>query len=221
MKTEKQPIILIDERKINEETQYIGFFADLLQKGKQEYLKVFECFDIAFFQKLTETKNLRGDLIKRWVEENKIDLRGIKMEVALQMGLLDLPDFSGLNVVLGTIQSRISQLPPRYPSLVRSNLALLFSEEMNDFPRPDQGTTDLYDMVKQDNTVTTESDEEVEFVLDVMAYAKLYKKFRGYNVVNEQERARLLFNWEGPSDEELFIPPSALIHFRSAQKGKN
>jgi hypothetical protein len=186
-----------------------------LNNLKYEYLKVFKSFEMSKLQELMSTSYLKGPLINQWVEENDINLFGLKLEKVLAQGLLDTPDFTALIDSINVAKRLINHLSPRYANLLRANVSLIYNPELELFPSPEEGETEIYNLVRRSNTATTETDEEVEFIEEIRTYARLYVKFHTLGLVIDRE-PRTLFIWLDSDRQTLYIPPRALITFRDA-----
>lgn len=215
MKTEKQPITLADESQIKTDLHPLRILVNNLNQCKYEYLKVFKSFDLGKFQELMAASYLKAPLINQWVEENDINLLGLRLEKVLAQGLLDTPDFSALIDSINVVKRLIGHLPPRYANLLRANVSLIYNAELELFPLPEEGETEIYSLVKRSNTVTTENDAEVEFLEEIQAYAKLYVKFLTLGLVRESPPVNL-FIWLDEDRKTLHIPPRALRIYRDS-----
>lgn len=215
MKTEKQPITLVDESQIKTDLHPLRILVNTLNQCKHEYLKVFKSFDLGRFQELMAASYLKEPLINQWVEENEINLLGLKLEKVLAQGLLDTPDFSGLIDQITAAKRLIGHLPPRYANLLRANVRLIYNAEMELFPTPEEGETEIYSLVKRSNTVTTETDAEVEFLQEIEYFARLRKKFQAIGFAFH-DNIRDICQWQGEGEDTLYIPPRTLRIYRDS-----
>ncbi|NHB67960.1 hypothetical protein [Perlabentimonas gracilis] len=215
MKTEKQPITLVDESQIRSDFQGLRILAGQLEQCRHEYLKVFKSFEVGKLQELLSTSYLKGPLINQWVEENDINLLGLKLEKVLAQGLLDTPDFSALIEQITAAKRLIGHLSPRYSNLLRANAGLIYNAELELFPTPEEGETEIYSLVKRTNTVTTETDEEVEFLEEIEYFARLRKKFQAIGFVFHGD-IRDICCWHGEGEDTLYIPPRTLRIYRDS-----
>jgi hypothetical protein len=101
--------------------------------------------------------------------------------------------------------------------MVRQNLACLFNPDLNTFPLPNEGPTEMYEIVARYNTEVTETAEELEFIESTISFANECKKLVKMDLILESEYPRSIFSWSvdpKTNEDKLYIPPGTLLRFR-------
>lgn len=224
MKEQKQEqISIIDQMKIISQKDSLDHFIPILELGRMAYLDVFKEFELSKFIEFYKMKNAKMAIIKEWVKQEDIDLKWIKLEKALDKGILDIPDISDLMNSFQLISSRLQGAP--YASSLRDDLSLLYSEELKKFVRSHEQDVALYKRVEEENTYTTQNDEELahlnklkEFALQWQELCKIHHN-QYFSLRNETSGLNTLFSIS--DDGEVKLKPKALMDFRRYSEKNN
>jgi len=175
-----EKITLIDKNEIEQRFNELNRFVSCLETARLEFVKVFKTFDIQKFQTFFNSRKPIPLMIEYWVNLEKIDLRGIKLEKAIQMNLLEIPNLTPVIEAMQMVATRLNGLP--YFE-VRTNFSLLYSERLKKFPSSSEQKTEIFKRIENKNTFTTQNKQEIELIEDVKSFGKTFKKLRACGIV--------------------------------------
>ena len=173
------PIVLTNRQDLEAKKKDAKIVLDYFERARKQFLEVFGIFDIEYFNMIYTHRKphlLYKELVAKYIEVKGIDLRGIKLDKALQINLLDLPDIGKLLESINDLKRHISSFGVNaYISF--KDIRDIYSEEAKQFLSPYEPESIVGQKIEEAYKLETETDEENEYLKQVADFAEMFVKF--------------------------------------------
>lgn len=184
------PVVLTDKEALQRKKQDAKVVIGYIEKARVLYIEYFGNFDIDFFNSIYASNKphlLYKEVVKKYIEVQKIDIRGIKLDKALLVDLLDLPDLKKLIDWICDIKHKIYSFNVS-GFISHNNLKEIYDPETETFLNPEETKSIVGKRIEETVKLETETEEENNFLDQVNEFAKKYVEFvNEYQVINSKE----------------------------------
>ncbi len=222
-KPEFSPIVLTNKQDLEKNKKDAEIVINYIERARNMYIEFFGNFDIDFFNVIFTSRKphlLYKEVVTEYIKVKGIDLRGIKLDKALQIGLLDLPD-------LGKLIDRITDIKRLNSNggfISNKDIKEIYSYDEERFLSPFEPESIVGQRIEKAIKLETETESENTYLKQVESFASMYVTFLNeYKVVQPRESIPgNLFKLEETNEGKYTysISPSALLSHREERKRK-